>query len=144
MGPTSRYCRQGLIHKAGVSAGTKGEAGGSALISIRALNYRGPSAAELGGGILWNHTEAQQRFHVVWLLHNGLDCLLLNLYKLSFPTTYSLYSFVHHLSFCIKVFMFSVSLPCAGKRYILRLSLCLEGAEARDDGNRLRRQTQTS
>lgn len=43
MGPTSRYCRQDLIHKAGVSHGTKREAGGSSLISFRALNYRGPS-----------------------------------------------------------------------------------------------------
>lgn len=55
MGPTSRYCRQGLIHKAGVSAGTKGEAGGSSLISIRALNYRGPWRQSRRGNLVESH-----------------------------------------------------------------------------------------
>lgn len=55
MGPTSRYCRQGLIHKACVSVGTKGEAGGSSLISIRALNYRGPWRQSRRGNLVESH-----------------------------------------------------------------------------------------
>lgn len=55
MGPTSRYCRQGLIHKAAVSTGTKGEAGGSSLISIRALKYRGPWRQSRRGNLVESH-----------------------------------------------------------------------------------------
>lgn len=42
MGLTSRYCRQDSFHKAVVSLGTKADTGGSSLISIRAMNYKGP------------------------------------------------------------------------------------------------------
>lgn len=54
-GLTSCYCRQDLFHKAGVSPRTKADAGGSSLISIRAMNYKKPIVRGSDGNcVKWN------------------------------------------------------------------------------------------
>ena len=81
-GPTSRHCRQVLIHKAGVSPEQRGRQE-ALLLSLSGLWItKADHSGVRGGGTTGNHTEDQSLwekngFHVVWLLHNGSNCSII-------------------------------------------------------------------
>lgn len=103
---TSCYCRQHLFHKADVSPGQMKDAGGSSLISIRAMNYKSPIAWSLMGTV-WSKTGP-------WLWLSSVsgcsmledtcqirDCLLFKLWCIFVPPFLGLLSvlFLSFLSF---------------------------------------------